>query len=161
MPVDRAVTRATLEQELGGVRELGRVHRWGVIPDFDRLIVTVTMYSHNDDLFIIEAQCENYKEVPPFFEFIDPKTGARGTKAAYPKGNDSFFHDAPCVCAPFNRKAYKTVDPLGPHSDWNLGDWMYSTASDVAWENYSRLADMFGLIQTRLSRPDLYKGRQG
>lgn len=160
MPVDPAVTRAVLEQELEEVRALGRTHKWGIIPDFAHLTVTVTMYSHTGDLFIIEARCDNYKEVPPFFEFIDPITGDRGRKAAYPKGNDTFFHDAPCICAPFNRKAYKTIDPLGPHGDWNIGDWTHCTANGTAWENYSRLADMFGLIQTRLSRPALYKGRQ-
>ena len=160
MPVDPTVTRAILEQELIAVRELGRTHRWGIIPDFGRLIVTVTMYSHAGDLFIIEAQCDNYKEVPPFFELLDPVSGERGVKSAYPKGHDSLFHDAPCLCAPFNRKAYKAIDPLGPHADWNLGDWTRSTASGTAWENYRSLADMFGLIQTRLSRPDFYKGRQ-
>jgi len=160
MPVDPMVTRAILEQELRGVRELGRTHRWGVIPDFGHLLLTVTMYSFTGDLFIIEARCDNYKEVPPFFEFIDPLTGERGTKAAYPKGHDSFFHEAPCLCAPFNRKAYKTIDPLGPHADWTIGDWMRSTANGTVWENYTLLADMFGLIQTRLSRADYYKGRQ-
>jgi hypothetical protein len=160
MPVDPAITTAILQQELLQVRELGRVHHWGVIPDFARQIVTVTMYSHTGDLFIIEAVCDNYKEVPPFFEFVDPVTGERGTKAAYPKGHDSFFHQAPCLCAPFNRKAYKAIHPDGPHADWSIGDWTRSTASGTAWENYTSLADMFGLIQTRLSRPDLYKGRQ-
>jgi hypothetical protein len=157
VPVGLAVTRAILEQELPAVRELGRTHRWGVIPDFDRLTVTVTMYSHTGDLFIIEARCDNYKEVPPFFELIDPVTGARGAKAAYPKGHDSFFHEAPCLCAPFNRKAYKTIDPLGPHEDWTIGDWM---RGGTAWENYTFLAGMFGLIQTRLSRSEYYHGRQ-
>lgn len=160
MPVDPAITRAVLAQELLAVRELGRTHRWGIIPEFGGLRVTVTMYAHNGDLFIVEVRCDDYKEIPPFFEFIDPFTGNRGTKAAYPRGHDSLFHSAPCLCAPFNRKAYKNVDPLGPHSDWALGDWTRSMANGTAWENYATLADMFGLIQTRLARPEFYQGRQ-
>jgi hypothetical protein len=160
MPVDLQITQAILQDELRVVRDLGRTHRWGVIPQFTALRVTVTMYSHTGDLFIIEVQCDDYKELPPLFEFLDPFTGERGTKAAYPRGQDSFFHQAPCLCAPFNRKAYKAFDPIGPHNDWHLGDWTRSTANGVAWENYTTLADMFGLIQTRLSRPDFYQGRQ-
>jgi len=160
MPVDPEITRAILRQELPAVQELGRTHHWGIIPNLARLVVTVTMYGYNGDLFILEAECTDYKEVPPFFEFLDPDTGERGTKHAYPKGHDTFFHTAPCVCAPFNRKAYKTMDPVGPHADWSLGDWMQSTAQNITWENYATLASMFGLVQTRLSREEFYKGRQ-
>jgi hypothetical protein len=160
MPVDPDVTRAILREELVAVRELGRVHRWGVIPNFPALLVTVTMYSHNGDLFIIEARCDEYKELPPYFEFLDPDTGERGTRHAYPQGHDSFFHSAPCICAPFNRKAYKAVDAVGPHADWSLGDWTRSKAQNIDWENYSTLAGMFGLMQTRLGRAEFYRGRQ-
>jgi len=160
MPVDPLITRAVLDQELVAVRELGRMHKWGIIPEFSVPRVTVTLYAYNGDLFIIEARCDDYKELPPFFEFIDPLTGECGTKAGYPNGHDSFFHQAPCLCAPFNRKAYKTIDPLGPHADWSIGDWTRSMANGTAWENYTTLADMFGLVQTRLGRKDFYLGRQ-
>ena len=61
---------------------------------------------------------------------------------------------------PFLMGSDKAIDPLGPHTEWNIGDWMHSTANGTPWENYMRLADMFGLIQTRLSRAEYYKGRQ-
>ena len=144
------------------MQELGALHKWEITADYARLTVGATLRAHNSDLFVIEILCDNYKEMPPLFEFIEPESGVRGTKRAYPKTMDSLFHESgPCICAPFNRKAYKAVEPSAPHGDWQFSDWMTSTASGVRWSNYSTLADMLGLIQTRLSRPDLYRGRLG
>ena len=160
MSVDPEVSRQYLRQELELMTELAATQKWEVAADYDQLIVVVKMHAHTSDLFIVEAHCDDYKEVPPFFEFIDPETGERGSNYAYPKTTDSFFHNSgPCICAPFSRKAYKSVVQTGPHGDWSFGDWQTSTASNVHWANYSKLGDMFGLIYTRLSRPDLYKGR--
>ncbi len=160
MAVDPEISRQHLRQELGLVKELAANHKWGIIPDYDHLIVLVTMYAHTGDLFIVEIRCDDYKEKPPFFEFMDPNTGERGTRHAYPRSTDSFFHDSgPCICAPFNRKAYQSVVQTGPHGDWNLGDWQTSVANGVQWANYSKLGDMLGLIYTRISQPDRYRGR--
>lgn len=160
MAVDPEVTRQHIREELALVRDLATLNRWGIIPDYARLVVLVTMHAHTGELFIVEIQCDNYKEVPPFFEFIDPITGERGTRNAYPKSTDSFFHESgPCICAPFNRKAYKSMVPTGPHSDWTFGSWQTSTANSVNWANYSRLGDMLGLIHTRITMPSWYVGR--
>ncbi len=160
MAVSPEVTRQYLEDELALVTDVATTYKWSVTPDFDKLVVLVTMSAHNGDLFVLEVRCDNYKETPPFFEFIDLDSGQRGTPRAYPKGPDSFFHSSgPCICAPFNRKAYKSVVGTGPHGDWNLGDWMTSSANNVPWANYSKLGDMLGLIQKRLSRPEWYSGR--
>jgi hypothetical protein len=160
MAVDPEITRKHLREELALVKELAATHKWGIVPDYERLTVLVTMYAHTGDLFIMEILCDDYKERPPFFEFIDPDTGQRGTPHAYPKATDSFFHDSgPCICAPFNRKAYKSVVQTGPHADWSLGDWQTSTANGVQWANYSKLGDMLGSIYSRLSNPDRYRGR--
>lgn len=163
MPVSADISRTHMRDELALVKDLARTYRWGLIPSYQDLSVLVTMYSHDGDLFIVRVQCDNYKEMPPFFEFIDPDTGELGTRHAYPRTSDGLFHESgPCICAPFSRKAYKSIVSTGPHGDWNTGDWMNSTANNVNyWGNYSTLGDMIGLIQTRMSRPDLYKGRMG
>jgi hypothetical protein len=162
MSVSAEVSRQYMRQELPLVQELASLHKWEVTADYDRLLVGVKLHAHNKDLFVIEILCDNYKEVPPLFEFIDPESGARGTRHAYPKTMDSLFHDSgPCICAPFSRKAYKSVEPNAPHGDWKFADWMTLVASGVQWSDYTTLADMLGLIQTRLSRPDLYRGRMG
>jgi hypothetical protein len=162
MALDAEISRQHMREELAVVRDLAMTSRWGIIPDYDQLFVLVTMYSHAGDLFIVEVKCDNYKEWPPFFEFIDPVSGARGTPHAYPKTTDSLFHGTgPCICAPFSRKAYKCVVETGPHADWNLGDWQTSTANGTNWSNYSKLGDMLGLISSRISRLDLFRGRMG
>lgn len=160
MAVSPEITQQHLQEELALVEDLATTYNWEIAPDFEHLAVVVKMQAHNGDRFILEISCGNYKELPPFFEFIDPESGQRGTPHAYPKGGDSFFHTSgPCICAPFNRKAYKSVVSTGPHADWNLGDWITSTANGIQWANFSKLGDMLGLIQNRLSRPDLYGGR--
>jgi len=161
MAVDPLISLATMKEEIARMRDLAANYRWGVVPFFTELKLIVTMYSHTDDPYIVEATCDDYKEKPPLFEFIDPFTGERGAVTAYPTSHDSFFHESgPCICAPFNRKAYKAVFATGPHQDWNLGDWMNSKANNYDWSNITTLGDMFGVIQTRLSRPDLYRGRR-
>lgn len=162
MSISADISKAHLQQELPLVQELAALHRWEVTTDYDRLIVGVRMRAYNGDVFVSEIRCDSYKEMPPFFEFIDPDTGERGTKRAYPKTTDSLFHESgPCICAPFNRKAYKSVEPSAPHGDWQFANWMTLVASGVQWSDYSTLADMLGLIQTRIGRPDLYRGRMG
>jgi hypothetical protein len=160
MAVAPIVTRAIIEEQLKQLRELGESHGWEIHADLSALKVECRMRAHNGDRFIVEADCENYQEWPPFFEFIDPDTGARGTKRAYPKTTDSFFHESgPCICAPFNRKAYRAVVGTGPHGDWAFGDWMISRANGFDWSHVTTLGDMFSMIQTRLLLSDLYKGR--
>ncbi|MEW6732142.1 MAG: hypothetical protein AB1489_12510 [Acidobacteriota bacterium] len=160
MAVAQDISRMHLHEELKLMRDIAKFYKWGVIPNFAELIVLVTMYSYTGDLFIVELRCDNYKEQPPLFEFIDPDSGERATKNAYPRTNDSLFHESgPCICAPFNRKAYKSIFNTGPHPDWNLGDWMTSKANGCNWSNFSKLGDMLGLIQKRISTPELYKGR--
>jgi hypothetical protein len=160
MAVNAEISAHLMREELALARDLARTHKWGLIPNFEDSLLLATMYSYSGDLFILEVRFDDYKERPPLFEFIDPETGEKGTPRAYPRTNDSLFHTSgPCICAPFNRKAYKALFDTGPHSDWNLGDWVTSTANGTNWANFSKIGDMLGLIQTRLSRPELYKGR--
>lgn len=160
MAVSPEISGLYLRDEILLLEDLASTYRWKVAVDYDTLTVKVEMRAFNGDLYIVEVRCDNYKEIPPLFEFIDPDTGVSGTRHAYPKGTDSFFHGSgPCICAPFNRKAYKAFAPDGPHEEWNPVDWTKSRANNVTWANYSKLGDMLGLIQTRLNRGDYYRGR--
>ena len=154
MAVHPDISRHQICAEMPRVEALAATYGWEVDHDYDRLVVVVRMQSHTGDRFIVEARCDNYKEMPPLLDFIDPWSGDKGTARAYPKGNDTFFHESgPCICAPFSRKAYSL------HGEWNQSDWMNSTAQGVQWSNHSTLAGIFGMIQARLSRPELYGGR--
>lgn len=160
MAVDPEITKRILADELAQFAEIARSYRWEISPDIQSLLVTTKMRAHDGDLFIVETRFDNYKEWPPFFEFIDPDTGVKGTRHAYPRSTDSFFHESlPCICAPFNRKAYKLVDSTGPHPDWNFNDWATSMANNYDWSRASKFGDMLNMIQTRIITPQLYKGR--
>lgn len=160
MSVAVEISQVIMRDEVALARDVARQYKWGIVPKYADLKLLVTMYSHTGDLYILEITCDDYKEKPPFFEFIDPETGEPGTRYAYPKTHDSLFHDSgPCICAPFSRKAYKSVVATGPHSDWQFANWMNCKDSNVDWSNYSKLGDMLGLIQTRLGRQEYYKGR--
>lgn len=162
MAVDPSISKAVVWQELGRAEALARSFGWDLTLDPSGLLFTATLMAHNGDRFVLEVECHDYREVPPLFEFLDPETGERGVARAYPRSNDSFFHNSgPCICAPFNRKAYKALVPTGPHGDWDLGNWTTSRANGFDWSNVATLGDMLGLIQTRLSRPELYRGRMG
>ncbi len=162
MAVDVAISRAVVSEELAAMRSLAELYGWIVLPALDQLRATVRMHAHTGDLFIAEISADDYKEIPPLFDFIDPDTGVRGTPHAYPLSHDSFFHrSGPCICAPFNRKAYKGYTSTGPHADWSYGNWMQSSANNFNWSTVTTLGDMLAMIQRRLIQPDLYKGRMG
>jgi hypothetical protein len=160
--VDPRITRAILEEELAAVRNIGGTYGWEVTPALDNLQVLIRMHAYNDDEYLVEITADDYKELPPIFEFIEPDTGKRGTPRAYPKGKDTFFNTTGvCICAPFCRKAYKQFITTGPHADWKYGDWTRSKAQNFDWSNVTTLADMLGMIQRRIIQPELYEGRMG
>ncbi len=161
MSVGPEITRAVMREELALIKDIARTYKWGVIPNFASLTIMTTMYSYTGDLYIVEMTLDDYKELPPFIEFIDPETGEKGTRHAYPKSTDSFFHDSgPCICAPFSRKAYKSVtNKTGPHEDWHLGDWKTSKAQNYDWSNASNIGGILLMIQSYIFRSDVYKGR--
>lgn len=104
--------------------------------------------SKDDELYIAEFRCANYRELPPYVEMIDPDTGVPGTRHAYPKG----FHGHPCICARFNRKTYREFS--GVHKDWQFGDWAQERATDHLG---GMIAHIFNSIEGRLGRQN--KGR--
>lgn len=47
-----------------------------------------------------------------------------------PQGIGSIFHNACCICAPFNRRAYKELS--GPHGDWGgPAQWLQAAPGRV------------------------------
>lgn len=106
--------------------------------------------------FILEVKFDDYPEIPLLLEFIDPGSGTRGNKHAYPKNKgDNFFHPMPCICNPCSRKSYRSYDPKAPHNDWVLS----------GWQNNKKIGTMKSIdsilkaIYARISNPEKYVGR--
>lgn len=71
----------------------------------------------DDEPYVIEFRCDDYREMPPWVEMIDPDTREAGTPHAYA----DCFHKHPCICARYNRKTYG--DHARLHRPWQYGDW--------------------------------------
>lgn len=163
MAVDPEISRAIMKSEVAAALEVAATFGWILCPDYDALCLRILMKAHTGDAFIAHVTFHNYRELPATYDFFNPATGQVGVKAAFPKGHDSFFNESgPQICAPFNLKAYKRDDnPNGLHQDWNIGDWENSTVQSFHWATHNKLKGALSLIQTRLTRPDLYRGRMG
>lgn len=121
-------------------------------------VFTVKMQSPVDgETYVLEVKFDNYKEWPLYLEFIDPTTGQRGVKNAYPQndGNHSgFFHGQPCICNPCSRKAYHGYG--GVHNDWK---------DLVGWQRHEKIGELKDIgailraIYFRISTKDNYRGR--
>lgn len=152
MSVAPDVTRAHVEEELDEVREWAERHGWAMSWRPDQFLLDVTMRSIIDgEQFELEVSMQDYRALPPIFEFIRSTTGERGTLRCYPKGGRGYFHPKPLLCTPWNRKAYRELG--GPHSDWGLSQWQSYR------RNHVRLGDMLSLIQELLNEESTYQGR--
>lgn len=154
MSVDPGITRAILEEELVAMAHLAASCSWQVTPNLDNLTITVRMKSAIDgEEYILEAKCDDYRELPPTFEFIHPQDGTRGTRHCYPsdQGGSSYFHSSPCICIQWNRRAYGSLG--GPHTEWTMTSWAEGRPGTLA------LGDMFFLVHRQINDPTQYRGR--
>ncbi len=155
MPVDPKISSAIVRQELEACKEDIALYGWEISSiDEPNQVFTVKMKSPIDNqVFIVEIKFDNYKEIPPYIEFIDPTTGQRGSKIAYPasKGRTgSFFHTNACICHPCSRKAYG-----GLHKDWALSGWQ----SNEKTGSLKNIRGILEAIYSRISNEDEYGGR--
>ncbi len=109
----------------------------------------------DNEKYILEVRFDNYKEWPLYLEFIDPVTGEKGTKNAYPKGDDSFFHQHPCICNPCSRKAYADYSGVHKDADWTLAGWQQNQKTNTLVD----LRSILEAIYARINNRDIYQGR--
>ncbi len=152
MPVDLQLSRQMIVEELQAAQAAASAFGWIIKFAQDELSFTVELKSSVDnEVYILELNCTDYKELPPHIEFILP-TGEHRVPSAYPESTDSFFHSNLLICYPFNRGAYGTYS--GPHQDWQMSGWQ------ALCPEASTLGDILLSIQHRLNSPALYKGRR-
>ena len=157
MTIPVEVARVNFKTELQRSQVLAEKLHWKLSANLENLTIRCEFEDLDGERFILVGSFDDYKEKPPLLDFEDPKTGAVGTMAAYPKSADSFFHGDPCICAPFSRKAYQRV-----HPSWQFSNWMTSKESSTDWSQYSTMPAMLLLIHTRLTTPAYHvKGRMG
>jgi hypothetical protein len=73
-------------------------------------------------MFWLSVELDRYLEQPAAFHWSDAGGDRLDDPRDTPKGG-TFFHGSGRICAPWNRLAYSSVDPKGPHGDWQLAGW--------------------------------------
>jgi len=155
MAVDRAVSRSIIEFELDKCREYADKYGWEISPlDENALSFNVKLTSPIDkESFIVSFRCDNYRELPPYIDFIDPNSGQSGLKKSYPLSSDGFCHQNALICHPCSRKAYRDLN--GPHGDWRLVDWERNPKTGAL----KSIPAILLAIYERISQPGVYRGR--
>jgi len=127
IPVD--VSLQTVQAELVAVAEYAAAAALEVNTDSlrgENLVFSLCFANRDGEHFYAEFQCAEYPLYPPTVEFVNHARSERGTRRLYPQG----FHNTPCVCMRYNRKAYS--DRGGPHGEWRLLDWRLPTGNGIA-----------------------------
>ncbi len=152
MTVAIEISKQIVAEELAAAKSASEMFGWEIQVAQDGITLTIKMTSDVDkEVYIVEMRCDDYKELPPLFEFLLPN-GTRRVPSAYPVSSDSFFHTSLVICFPFNRGAYNSYG--GPHSDWAIANWQSLCPQATT------IGDILILIQHRLDSPALYKGRR-
>lgn len=111
-----------LESQLADLRQNAGVHGWF----FDRVDPTsfvLGLLAKDGSDMALYVKCDAYPGEPPAWHWYNRETKVIDAPGDTPMGG-SFFHSSGVICAPWNRLAYKSKDPRGPHSDWDIGNWM-------------------------------------
>jgi hypothetical protein len=158
MSVDPRITLNIVKNELDDCQVDAGRYGWEISEiDEKGQLFTVKMISPIDqELYIMEIRFDDYKELPLLIEFVDPKTGERGKKNAYPADGGKYgnlFHGNPCICHPCSRKAYKKYS--GPHQDWDIAGWQQNSKVGTL----TNIRAILRAIYARISDSEIYKGR--
>ena len=151
MSVPVTVTRATVGSELASAVVWANRQGWAIHWDANALrLRATTNHPIADRLIEVTAALEGYRALPPAWRFVVPGSD-ESPKAAWPAPGSqpglpgSIFHPHPCICAPWNRLAYR--EHSGPHGDWAMTSW-WSIPGELTKANH--LADMLDQIHQHL-----------
>lgn len=116
-----AVAELLIGEELGQLFAIAKAWGWSVERKAtDR--IHLGMRAKDESAFWLLIEIDNYPAQPPAFHWSDATGERLDDPRDTPKGG-AFFHGSGRICAPWNRLAYQSVDPKGPHADWQLAAW--------------------------------------
>jgi hypothetical protein len=111
-----------LASQIEAVQKNATLHGWK-FKLLDAASFLLGLPTKDGSEFTVMAKCDGFAPTPPAWHWYNPETKAIDAPCDTPLGG-SFLHTAGVICAPWNRLAYKEVDPRGPHSEWTIGNWM-------------------------------------
>lgn len=111
-----------LGSQIDALRQNAEVRAWFFEP-LDITTFVLGLPAKDGSEFALLAKCDGYPGTPPAWHWYNRETKVVDARVDTPTGG-SFFHGSGVICAPWNRLAYKGVDPRGPHDNWIIGNWM-------------------------------------
>lgn len=116
-------TDLVFEEQFGHLREVAANRGWDLKQTGGQIFVLGLPARDGSHLWL-KVECDGFPGTPPAWHWHNPETETLDSPADMPKGSGGYFHGSGRICAPWNRLAYKAVDPQGPHGDWELANWM-------------------------------------
>lgn len=111
-----------LEKQLEALRQNAEIHGWFFdLVDSTTFVIALPAKDGSDLALLVK--CNDYPSQPAAWHWYSCKTKVSDAPEDTPLGGD-FFHGNGIICAPWNRLAYQSTDPRGPHSDWDIGNWL-------------------------------------
>jgi hypothetical protein len=115
-------TDLVLAEQFEHLRQVAAAEGWD-LKQADGPGFVLGLPARDGSRFWLKTECDGFQGIPPAWHWQNPETGALDVPADTPAGS-GYFHSSGRICAPWNRLAYKSVDPQGPHGDWELSNWM-------------------------------------
>ena len=116
------VTELVFAEELSQLQQICLNRRW----DLEKIEgpgFVLGLQSRDNLDYWLKVECDNYPTKPPAWHWYNKNCNTLDQPSCTPRGTGGYFHDSGRICATWNRLAYKQVDPLGPHADWELSNW--------------------------------------
>lgn len=140
MSVSPTLTRGVLEEQLPAVEAWAARHAWAAHLPTDGFQLRFGAYHPLGTLLEVTAEVVGFPGEPPAWRFVNPGTDEEAVKfpaaGQLPGTGGSIFHGNHVICAPWNRCAYQSHDPKGPHNDWSITGWQevsgYTRALTIA-----------------------------
>lgn len=107
----------TIAEEMAALRENAELLGW-TLEELDTTAFVLGFPASDGSTFWVKALCDGYPAQPPAWHWYNPETQALDHPRDTPRPI-GFFHGKGVICAPWNRLAYKTIDPRGPHPELN------------------------------------------
>lgn len=115
-------TELILDSQIEDLRQNAELHSW-YFKRVDSTTFMLGLSAKDGSDFALLVKCDGYAAKPPAWHWYNRETEAVDALCDTPLGGQ-FFHSSGVICAPWNRLAYKSEDPRGPHGNWNIGNWM-------------------------------------
>lgn len=160
MAVDPAVSRAHVEVELEGSHHFLRGLGWTLDWQPDSLKLRAEISATDGQRFVYEFTFDDYRELPPLIDAVYPDDeNEKNTTRCFPEGGFGYMHPHNVICAPWSRRAYKAIDPQGPHGEWDISKWSSALPSGQSGPAKSYVGDFLAALHHVVNCP-AYRGRR-